>query len=990
MVVSESGEAIEAATIYLLSSSLLGVRIGLSDKTGFFDFPGLPPGRYRVSAEKPGFKTVVFEDLELRGGATSFIRLTLAPSEKERETVVTRAPLIGDTFSAQPSVTLNRELIERLPFSRDFDSLLRAAPGVFISAGPGTQEKDDLALLGSAWRNTTYRLDGINITDNLTLKPLFDPDVAIIEELEVTSAGQPLSHFPAGGTHVRIVSRSGGNKTSGNLGLLFISNAWNKDLWTSSQMAADNIPSVAGIKNHVEPFLSLGGPFWRDRAWFFLSGRFFKQSQESIFIGPFQDISGQLHSGYDWSRRHYSGFFKVTTRPIAAAQMSAWVNLAGAHQPVAEDPSPDLPRLSTHLLDKDNSLALYGAGHYFLDQNTIVSAKASFVRRTTLALLQEEARSLFWSDDAGDRYGPFNGADYNAETSLEQLSGEASARKFVSNWAGMRHILSAGFSYLQTTSYVDWWRENNLLWFRDSRRAAHHVYPGLGLVGFWMCGSAQNTTLVRGQTQRLGGYISDTFTLGKRLTLSLSLRLDRIWGGFSGSAKATSGNPLAFYVGEAFVKPSTRAAYPDVFAEGLNPWASLNLANRDSLVSWLSLSPRFGLVLNLWGEGKALLKASYARYRDDLTPRDLLPLHPFYPGQLSFFWLDANGDGRPESSDEYTPLSFDFRLFSDAYFEKRVAEEVSSPLVEEISLGGEQFIGRTFSLGLRLISRHQKNILADVLYDPDSGKPWYEAQENGDAWLPFTTTIPANGSFPAQKVTIFVRSKEAPPLFFQWGHVTELERKYRAVEFTLEKRFDRGWQFSGALILSKTEGNAAGFAGPLSGIEARGLDPNYFVNRYGRLASDRPVLLKLQAAVELPLGFLLSAFYQYQSGEPWQRRARILPPADWCEANGGERLYYPVYLESAGSRRQESFSFLDGRLEKTFALGETSRVCLTLDVLNLLGGKRAVEGLNDVDVWEPSAEGEGKSGDLTLSPDYQKVSALMGKRVLRFSLRLSF
>jgi len=95
-------------------------------------------------------------------------------------------------------------------------------------------------------------------------------------------------------------------------------------------------------------------------------------------------------------------------------------------------------------------------------------------------------------------------------------------------------------------------------------------------------------------------------------------------------------------------------------------------------------------------------------------------------------------------------------------------------------------------------------------------------------------------------------------------------------------------------------------------------------------------------------------------------------------------------LEPAGSRREKSSSLLDGRLEKEFKLGENSRLRRNVDVLNLLGTKRAVLGLNDVDIWEPSAEREEESGRLILAPDYRTTKALLGKRVIRLTLRLSF
>ncbi len=987
-VVTDKGEAIEAATVYVTSPALLGIELVLTDKLGFFDLAGLPPGSYSLTVEKPGFKTVVAAPVELWSQMTVFLQIKLSPSEREGETDLAQTSLRGDAFSSETANILTRSLIDRLPLGRDLGSLLKTAPGVFLS---DQEAGTSFLLLGSSERNSSYRLDGVNITDNFILRPAIDLDAAVVEQLEVVSSGQSLAEVPAGGTHLNLISRSGGNKASGDVGLLFVVDSWNKNLWRFEEQKERGVPAVRGIKNNFQPLLSFGGPFWTDRAWFFLSGRFQKQSYADVFLGPFQDVHGQSHSGYDWSRQDISGFFKISVRPIAEAKANAWINIGRSHQPVAEEVSSQLPYLSTHLLDYDQSLALHVDGQYFLDQKTLIAAKASYLRRSALYLLQEKARSSFWSDDYGDYYGPLSGADYNAGTMVEQVQGEALARKFISDFAGVRHILTAGFSYVQTTAYVDWWRLNNLVWFLDHRRPNNNFYPGQGLIGFWLCGTAENTTLVRGQTQRLGGYASDTININHRLSLSFSLRFDRISGGFSRVIKGSSGNSLSYFVGEAYVKPYTLANYPDIFPSGLNPWASLGFNDRGDFISWFALSPRAGVVVNLWGEGKTLLKASLARYHDDLTPRQLLPLHPLYPGYLSFFWLDANGDGQPDLNDEFSPQSFDFRSLSDSYFKRRVAEDLRSPSIDELSVGIEQYIGRDISLSFRYTWRHEKNIQGAVLYDPDAGKTWYQADGEGQKyWVPFTTTIPAQDEFPAQKVTFYAPSKQAPPLFWQWRNVPELERKYRGWELTFDKRMSHGWELKGTVILSKSEGNAEPMTESSSGVRLRLIDPNYFVNRYGRLSTDRPILLKLQAASQLPFGFLLSAFYQWQSGKPWARWVRVLPPADWCAANSQERVYYSVLLEEVGSRREESFSWLDARLEKKFGEGKGHQLALSLDVLNLLGSKRAILGQNDVDIWEPSAEGAGASGRLTLSPEYKLTKYLEGKRVFRFSLRLTF
>lgn len=987
-VTDNSGKPVQAATVYLASSSLPGVQIVLTEKSGYFDIPGIPGGNYSLTVEKPGYKTLVVEPIILRSSQTAFLRLQLWPAEKEGEVTLGKTSSGGDPYSSTEIIIREKAILERLPLSRNLASVISASAYSLFDLNPNGAE----VLVGNSGRNSFYLIDGVNVTDNLTLSAMADFDAAIVEGLETRSAGLSLADVPPGGVRLNIITKSGGNNFSGDLGLSFSHDSWNKDLWSPASLEEKGVPSVSGIKNYFEPFFSLGGRFWTDRAWFFLASRLERTSREDIFLAPYKDVLGQVHSAYDWSRRVASGFFKLTVRPIAEAQASAWVNLGGARQPVAQMPSPGLPFISTNLLDKDNFLGIHGAGHYFLDRRTMIAARAAYFRRLSLSLLQEAARSTFWSDDLGDRYGPLSGADYNAETMVEQLTGEVSGRMFVDSWHGLTHILRAGFSYLQTTAYMDWWRQNNLLWFLDHRQANNNFFPDQGLVAFWVCGPTKSSTIVRGQNQRLGGYVSDTIRIGQRLTMDFSLRLDRTSGGFRSAVKTQSGNPLSYFIGEAYIKPYTKSTYPEVFPAGLNPWANLGFGDRGDFISWLSLSPRLGLVLNLWGDGKTLLKGTMSRYHDELTPAALLPLHPLYPGYISFFWLDANGDGEPDQSDEFTPLSFDFRSLSDGYFEKRVAADLRPPAIDELTFGLEHHINPNLALNLRLISRHEKNIPADVLYDPDSGETWYEvgAGKSLKYWLPFTTTVPGSGDYPAENVTFFVRSAAAPPIFRQWRNVPGLERKYRALEMGLEKRLTSGWGMAATLILSRAEGNAPSFERPFSGGRRALIDPNYFLNRSGQLEEDRPVLFKLQAAVELPWGFCLSAFYQYQSGQPWTRKVRILPPLSWSAAEGAERIYYSVYLEPAGARRQADTSSLDLRVEKGFGRGKKSRVYFAVDVLNLLGNKRVIQGLNDVDIWEPRAEGLGQPGKLFLQPDYEQTLQLLGKRTLRFNLRLAF
>jgi len=265
IVLREPKQPIAAATVYLNSPALVGVQIALTDKSGFFYLPGLRPGNYTLTVEKPGYKSIVIESLRLRLGQTIFVKIKLAPSEKEGEISLVKTPASGDMTSAQIKTYFDSSLFDHLPLGRNLSFLLKAVPHAALH---DHEKNDNFILLGSSGRSSLFYFEGINLTDNLNLKPASDLDLAIIESLEIMSSAQELGQVPAGATHINIVSRSGGNNFSGDLGFSAIFDSWNKDLWRASELSQKGVPSVSGIKSEIRPFFSLGGRFWADRAWF--------------------------------------------------------------------------------------------------------------------------------------------------------------------------------------------------------------------------------------------------------------------------------------------------------------------------------------------------------------------------------------------------------------------------------------------------------------------------------------------------------------------------------------------------------------------------------------------------------------------------------------------------------------------------------------------------------------------------------------------------
>ena len=298
-----------------------------------------------------------------------------------------------------------------------------------------------------------------------------------------------------------------------------------------------------------------------------------------------------------------------------------------------------------------------------------------------------------------------------------------------------------------------------------------------------------------------------------------------------------------------------------------------------------------------------------------------------------------------------------------------------------------------FSVIINYIYKHKKNILQNVLYDPDQDQDWYTiSQDSQGWWVPFNTIVPAIDDYPQSAVTLYYRSNDAPLLFYRLTNIPELERKYQAVELGFNKRMSHNWQLNGSVVFSQATGNPISELDMLStGLNPTGVSPNSFVSvaENSKLISDIPLAIKLMGTYKFPYDLYLSFHYSHISGTSWTRNIAIIPPDDWAQEENVYNLPEYVFLENPGSRRNESYDNLDIRAEKEFVLENFGRLNIFLDVINALGNKYHLIDKNDGGYWYPEDENISE-GIRILNPNYKKGTTLSGIRGFSLSFRLSF
>jgi hypothetical protein len=142
VVLDPQGAVIEGATITLTNLETSKTNQATSDAGGVYNFLALPPGHYKIEAEKPGFKKKTLDNLDVAGEQTQGMNLTLEVGDVSATVTVS-----GDTVPVLDTETGN--------ISGTLSSMAEVAVPRIPPAAKGQEEPQPLAV--SFKRKTRYR-----------------------------------------------------------------------------------------------------------------------------------------------------------------------------------------------------------------------------------------------------------------------------------------------------------------------------------------------------------------------------------------------------------------------------------------------------------------------------------------------------------------------------------------------------------------------------------------------------------------------------------------------------------------------------------------------------------------------------------------------------------------------------------------------------------------------------------------------------------------
>lgn len=264
-----------------------------TNSEGYYEFPLLAAGPYRIRAEAQGFNVVQGEVFTLSTGTRPRIDLALTVGAvSEKIDVSATAPQINTT-TTDLGVVMSRTRADELPLNgRNFQELVSLQAGVVSSPSSGAGGRGGISFHGSTALGTNMMLDGVDMSfGEVNGAASFQSaggggtlintvSVEAIQEFKSTASASSAEYGRAGGGVLNITTRSGSNDWHGTLFEFFRNDKLNANDFFSNKNKLGKSPlrwnQFGG---------NLAGPIRRDKVFFFFNYEGAKVRRQSQVTG---------------------------------------------------------------------------------------------------------------------------------------------------------------------------------------------------------------------------------------------------------------------------------------------------------------------------------------------------------------------------------------------------------------------------------------------------------------------------------------------------------------------------------------------------------------------------------------------------------------------------------------------------------------------------------------------------------------------------------
>jgi len=952
-VTDSTKAAVPGATVTATNKTTGAGRVVVSTTDGSYRVPDLDPGRYSVTFELDTFQKVVVDDVIVLLGRTIGVDAELKPGVlTETINVTADASKQLDLSSVTLSHNVTSEEFDRLPKARSFQGLALTAPGVNTGEIEG-----GLQVNGASAAENSFTVDGVATNSLIYGNSRQNTVFEYLQEVQVKTGGIDAEYGGALGGVISAVTKSGGNAFRGETHYYYIGSALSAGPVKRLVLNPNDLATVGYFQDTKQPDNqsefggSLGGPIVKDRLFFFgsISPRVVRRTNDYLFS------SGTEPGSIDQKQTAWQGFGKVT---YAAGKVHA--NASLLMTPTSSTgrlPAYDSMGANWLTTSKDANLAETSRG--FESAQTSTGANVDVWLRNNSYL---SARGGYFYDNYEDTGVP-NTTSYTYQTpnftvpgvppSLQGPAGtfntpriqisqfDTTKQGFVqldynhAFTAAGSHLVKGGWGLRHSVNDVDVSYPGGYvyLFWGQSFRSSATGQTGTGTYGYYSVNDLATRGSINANIQNL--FIQDTWSVGSRLTLNVGIRTE--------NEKIPTFDP-------EIAKYAIQFGFGD------------------------KIAPRLGATYDVKGDGRVKAFASWGRYFD-WTRYELA--RGSYGGDLwhiyyrSLDTLDIgsiNLTNMPGHDLWGGPNGFrDFRGNSIENTDPNI-----KPMYQDSFNGGMDFqVGARTALGVHYVHNNLGRTIEDMgsLVNGDS---IYVIGNPGEGQNTITpASYPATADFPTPKP----------------------KRQFDALELTLERRFSNNWFASANYTWSRLYGNYAGTANsdeidtPTTGVTSKNAqqqngtvarpgsnshtgwdidelmwDAHGNLDPRGRLATDRPHVVKLYGAYQFKFGTQVGAFFYGGSGTPITTQVV------------GLDAYAPMVNGRGDMGRTPVLTRTDLLVSHEIPFADSKRLRLELNIQNLFNQMTATHIFNYLNKGAPA----GNSTRAANAIDFSQVNLAAG------------
>jgi len=263
-VTDSTGAVVSGAVVTVQSAATGNTQSRTTTTSGTYSIVALDPGDYSVKVESAGFQGVQASVHILVGQALNG-DFSLQPQQAKTEVIVQAGVSEVNTIQATIQDATTSKEIDVLPLNgRNFLDLAQLSPGVQIQDGgnfdPTKNGFTGISVQGRSGRSTRIEVDGVDISDETVGTTTLNLSEDSIQEFQVAqSTLDPATALTSTGA-VNVITRSGSNSLHGSAFYLFRNDA-----------TAAKVGPIAAPFERDQVGLRLGGPLIKNKLFWFVN-----------------------------------------------------------------------------------------------------------------------------------------------------------------------------------------------------------------------------------------------------------------------------------------------------------------------------------------------------------------------------------------------------------------------------------------------------------------------------------------------------------------------------------------------------------------------------------------------------------------------------------------------------------------------------------------------------------------------------------------------